>query len=162
MAYNACMAGPCLTLFTSLPPSIRFIHCISTTQAICSSANPGEKLWFEQPRKTSSWAHTQTGRLTTASFLQSKKNWKQMSIKTAWQKNYSLFIPWAILSRSFFQTFFFFTTKLSKKYFIYRPWQRDLDNTLIDPSPWTQTTFVTGLITEYNRNDVIWLLRLKS
>ena len=109
LAYISCMAGHYLTLFTSLPPSIHFIHRTSATLVICPSANLGDRLVWAPQRKFGG-VHGDTVRAVYWSTISPvKKNWKQMSITTAWQNNDSLFILWTISNRYFISFFRLFS-----------------------------------------------------
>lgn len=143
----ACMAGLCLTLFTSPPPSTCFIHGTSATdlEHIRPAAKPGEGLGFvEHSRKTFPWADGHTDREAHCSIISTlkTKKLKTNAHQTAWWNNYILFILWTISSRDFFPNIFFFSTDHSKKYILFTGLDKnDLDNPLLDkvsdPSPGT-------------------------
>lgn len=100
-----------------LPNTIHFTssfnplhHGTSATLVICPSANLGDRLVWAPQRKFPEWAHRDTVRAVYWSTISPvKKNWKQMSITTAWQNNDSLFILWTISNRYFISFFRLFS-----------------------------------------------------
>lgn len=136
MSY-ACMAHPCLTLFTSPPPSTCFIHWTSTTDLkhTSPSTNPGESLRFvEHSRKTSPWADGDTDREAHCSIVSALKT---KHLKTnAHQQPDGIIIVYSYYGQyqaeTFFQTFFLPLSTVRNTF-------TGLDNPLIDkvadPSP---------------------------